>query len=36
MKTQKLTIRKSIVSTFENKSISSNQKSSFGTLLSLL
>lgn len=35
MKNQKLTIKKSVVSTFRNKSISSNQKSSIGTFLLL-
>lgn len=35
MKNQKLTIKKSIVSTLENRNISSNQKSSMSTLFSL-
>ena len=35
MKNQKLIIKKSVVSTFKNKIISSNQKSSIGTILSL-
>ena len=35
MKNQKFTIKKSIVAKFENKSNSSNQKSSVGTFISL-